>query len=92
MKRYAKNICMAGDIIRYKEEGTTLEDFKKQYGIDNFSTLTYEDNINKVFQFQDEMKHIYRDEVESEVKAHNKIVNDVELFKVPSTSFVFRKP
>ena len=83
---------MAGDIIRYKEEGTTLEDFKKQYGIDNFSTLTYEDNINKVFQFQDEMKHIYRDEVESEVKAHNKIVNDVELFKVPSTSFVFRKP
>ena len=75
-----------------KEEGTTLEDFKKQYGIDNFSAPTYEDNINKVFQFQDEMKHIYRDEVESEVKAHNRIVDDVELLKVPSTSSVFRKP
>ena len=75
-----------------KEEGTTLEDFKKQYGIDNFSAPTYEDNINKVFQFQDEMKHIYCDEVESKVKAHNKIVDDVELFKVPSTSSVFIKP
>lgn len=38
------------------------------------------------------MKHIYNDEVESEVKAHNKIVDDVELLKVPSTSFVFRNP
>ena len=27
-----KNICMAGDIMRIKEEETTLEDFKKQYG------------------------------------------------------------
>ena len=92
LKRYAKNICIAGDIIRNKEEGTTLKDFKEQYGIDNFSTHTYEDNINKVFRFQDEMKHIYYDEVESEVKTHNKIVDDVELLKVPSTSSVFRKP
>ena len=83
---------MAGDIIRNTEEGTTLKDFKRQYEIDNFLTPTYEDNINKVFEFQDEMKHIYRNEVENEVKTHNKIVDDIEMLKVPSTSSVFRRP
>ena len=92
LKRYAKNICMAGDIIKDQEQGTTLKDFKEKYGIDNFSTPTYEDNINKVFQFQDEMKKIYYDEVENEVKKHNKMVDDVVLLKAPSTSSVFRKP
>lgn len=92
LKRYAKNICIAGDIIKNQEEGTTLKNFKEKYGIDNFSTPTYEDNITKVFQFQDEMKQIYRDEVESEVIKHNKIVTDVDFLKTPSTSSVFRKP
>ena len=92
LKRYLKNICIAGDIIKNQKDGTTLEEFKKQYGIDNFSTPTYEDNINKVFEFQDEMKHIYRNEVENEVKTHNKIVDDIKMLKVPSTSSVFRRP
>ena len=92
LKRYTKNICIAGDIIRNTEEGTTLKDFKEKYEIDNFSTPTYEDNIKKVFQFQDEMKHLYREEVENEVKTHNKIVDDVDFLRVPSTSSVFRKP
>ena len=92
LKRYLKNICIAGDIIRNTEEGTTLKDFKRQYEIDNFSTPTYEDNINKVFEFQDEMKHIYYNEVENEIKTHNKIVDDIKMLKVPSTSSVFRRP
>lgn len=92
LKRYTKNICIAGDIIRNKEEGTTLKDFKEKYKIDNFSTPTYEDNIDKVFQFQDEMKHIYRNEVENEVEKHNEIVDDIEMLRVSSTSSVFRKP
>lgn len=92
LKKYAKNICIAGDIIKNQEEGTTLKNFKEQYGIDNFSTLAYEDNVNKVFQFQDEMKQAYRDEVESEVAKHNKIVTDVDFLKTPSTHSVFRKP
>lgn len=92
LKRYTKNICTAGDIIRNTEEGTTLKDFKEKYEIDNFSTPTYEDNINKAFQFQNEMKHIFRNEVESEVKTHNKIVDDIVMLKVPSTRTVFREP
>ena len=92
LKRYTKNICIAGDIIRNNEEGTTLKDFKEKYDIDNFSTSTYEDNINKVFQLQDEMKHIYRNEVESEVKTHNKIVDDIEMLRVPSTRTILKKP
>ena len=91
LKRYTKNICTAGDIIRNTEEGTTLKDFKKKYEIDSFSTPTYEDNINKVFQFQDEMKLIFRNEVESKIKTHNKIVDDVEMLRVPSNNSVFRK-
>lgn len=92
LKRYAKNICIAGDIIKNQEEGTTLKNFKEQYGIDNFSTPAYEDNVNKVFQFQDEMKQVYRDEVESEVAKHNKIATDVDFLKTSSTHSVFRKP
>lgn len=92
LKRYTKNICIAGDIIRNNEEGTTLKDFKEKYDIDNFSTSTYEDNINKVFQLQDEMKHIYRNEVESEVKTHNKIVDDIEMLRVPSTRTILKEP
>lgn len=92
LKRYLKNICIAGDIIKNQEEGSTLKDFKEKYEISSFSAPTYEDNINKVFQFQDEMKHIYRNEVENEVKTHNKIVDDVKMLKVPSTSSVFRRP
>lgn len=92
LKRYAKNICMAGDIIKDQEQGTTLKTFKEQYQINNFSTPNYEENIHKVFKFQDEMKKIYYDEVENEVKKHNKIVDDVVLLKAPSTSSVFRKP
>ena len=37
------------------------------------------------------MKHIYRNEVENEVKTHNKIVDDIKMLKVPSTSSVFRR-
>lgn len=92
LKRYTKNICISGDIIKNQEDGTTLQDFKKKYEIDSFSAPAFEENVKKVFRFQDEMKHLYREEVENEVKTHNKIVDDVEILKVPSTSSVFRKP
>ena len=92
LKRRLKNICIAGDIIKNTEKGTTLKEFKRKYGIDSFVTPTYEDNINKVFEFQDEMERIYRNEVENEVKTHNKIVDDIAMLKVPSTSSVFRRP
>lgn len=92
LKRRLKNICIAGDIISNKEEGTTLKEFKSKYRIDSFVTPTYEDNINKVFEFQDEIKHIYYNEVENGVKTHNKIVDDIKMLKVPSTSSVFRRP
>lgn len=92
LKQYAKNICMAGDIIKNQEEGTTLKDFKERYEIDNFSAPIFEENIDKVFEFQNEMKKIYRDEVESEIENHNNMVDDVTLLKGPSTSYVFRKP
>lgn len=92
LKRRLKNICIAGDIISNKEEGTTLKEFKSKYRIDSFVTPTYEDNVNKVFEFQDEIKHIYHNEVENGVKTHNKIVDDIKMLKVPSTSSVFRRP
>lgn len=92
LKKYTKNICIAGDIIKNQEEGTTLKDFKERYEIDNFSAPIFEENASKVYQFQEEIKHLYRDEVENEVKKHNKIVDDVNFLKVPSTSSVFRKP
>lgn len=92
LKRRLKNICIAGDIINQVEKGTTLREFKRKYRTDSFVTPTYEDNINKVFEFQDEMKHIYRNKVENGVKTHNKIVDDIKMLKVPSTSSVFRRP
>ena len=92
LKRHLKNICLAGDIITNQQKGTTFQNFKRKHRIEHFSTFTYKDNLNKVSQFQDEMKYIYRDEVKSEVKTHNKIVDDIEMLKVPSTSYVFRKP
>lgn len=92
LKRRLKNICIAGDIIKSAEKGTTLKEFKRKYRIDSFVTPTYEDNKNKVFEFQDEIKHIYRNEIENGVKTHNKIADDIEMLKVPSTSSVFRRP
>lgn len=92
LKKYAKNICIAGDIIKDQEEGTTLKYFKERYEIDNFSAPIFEENVSKVYQFQEEIKHLYRDEVENEVKKHNKMVDDIDFLKISSTSSIFRKP
>lgn len=92
LKRRLKNICIVGDMISNAEKGSTLKEFKRKYRIDSFVTPTYEDNINKVFEFQNEIKHAFYNEVDSEVKTHNKIADDIVMLKASSTSSVFRRP
>lgn len=82
LKQELKNICNASDFIINKEKGTSLNDFKKGYDINNFSAMNYEENRYKVNYFIKEVQSIYKDRVRNEVKEYNYINEDVNTLNI----------
>ena len=56
LKARFKNICNASDFIINKEKGTSLKYFKKDYNIQSFSAVNYNENKKKADYFEKEVK------------------------------------
>ena len=77
LKSMLKNVCNASDFIFEQEKGYALEDFKKGYGVKNFSIRNFEENEYKVYRFVEETQVRYKQRVKDDVKQHNDINRDV---------------
>lgn len=77
LKSKLKNVCNASDFIFEQEKGYALEDFKKGYGIKNFSIRNFEENEYKVYRFVEETQVRYKQRVKDDVKQHNDINRDI---------------
>ena len=73
LKSMLKNVCNASDFIFEQEKGYALEDFKKGYGVKNFSIRNFEENEYKVYRFVEETQVRYKQRVKDDVKQHNDI-------------------
>lgn len=81
LKALLKKVCKASDFIFEQENGTTLENFKKDYKITNFATKNYEENGNKAYSFVKEIQSIYKERVRNEVNEHNMINQDINFLQ-----------
>lgn len=77
LKSILKNVCNASDFIFEQEKGYALEDFKKGYGVKNFSIRNFEENEYKVYRFVEETQVRYKQRVKDDVKQHNDINRDI---------------
>lgn len=77
LKSILKNVCNASDFIFEKEKGYALEDFKKGYGIKNFSLRNFEENEYKVYRFVEETQVRYKYKIKEDIKQHNDINRDI---------------
>ena len=86
-----KNVCNASDFIFEQEKGYALEDFKKGYGVKNFSIRNFEENEYKVYRFVEETQVRYKQRVKDDVKQHNDINRDITYLQDNCTNPVMKK-
>ena len=91
LKSMLKNVCNASDFIFEKEKGYALENFKKGYGIKNFSIRNFEENEYKVYRFVEETQVRYKQRVKDEVKQHNAINRDIRHLQENCSNFAMKK-
>lgn len=91
LKSMLKNVCNASDFIFEQEKGYALEDFKKGYGVKNFSIRNFEENEYKVYRFVEETQVIYKQRVKDDVKQHNDINRDITYLQDICTNPVMKK-
>lgn len=77
LKAKIKSICNAGDFIMNKDTGTSFKIFTEEYKITNFSAVNYEENCNKLISFNEELQTLCQNQIEIEVKEHNKVTSDL---------------
>lgn len=91
LKSMLKNVCNASDFIFEQEKGYALEDFKKGYGVKNFSIRNFEENEYKVYRFVEETQVRYKQRVKDDVKQHNDINRDITYLQDNCTNPVMKK-
>ena len=91
LKSMLKNVCNASDFIFEQEKGYALEDFKKGYGVKNFSIRNFEENKYKVYRFVVEIQKIYKQRVKNEVKQHNEINTKIGYLEDNRSDHVMKK-
>lgn len=91
LKSMLKNVCNASDFIFEQEKGYALEDFKKGYGIKNFSIRNFEENEYKVYRFVEETQVRYKQRVKDDVKQHNDINRDIRYLQDNCSNPVMKK-
>lgn len=90
LKSMLKNVCNASDFIFEQEKGYALEDFKKGYGVKNFSIRNLEENEYKVYGFVEETQVRYRQKVKEEIKQHNHVNRDIRSLQDNDSSYVMK--
>ena len=91
LKSMLKNVCNASDFIFEQEKGYALEDFKKGYGVKNFSIRNFEENEYKVYRFVEETQVRYKQKVKNDVKYHNDINRDIRYLQDNCSNPVMKK-
>ncbi len=91
LKSMLKNVCNASDFIFEQEKGYALEDFKKGYGVKNFSIRNFEENEYKVYRFVEETQVRYKQRVKDDVKYHNDINRDIRYLQDNCSNPVMKK-
>ena len=91
LKSMLKNVCNASDFIFEQEKGYALEDFKKGYGVKNFSIRNFEENEYKVYRFVEETQVRYKQRVKDDVKYHNDINRDIRYLQDNCSNLVMKK-
>lgn len=91
LKSMLKNVCNASDFIFEQEKGYSLEDFKKGYGVKNFSIRNFEENEYKVYKFVEETQVRYKQRVKDDVKQHNDINRDIRYLQDNCNNPVMKK-
>lgn len=91
LKSMLKNVCNASDFIFEQEKGYALEDFKKGYGVKNFSIRNFEENEYKVYRFVEETQVRYKQKVKDDVKQHNDINRDIRYLEDNCNNPVMKK-
>ena len=86
-----KNVCNASDFIFEQEKGYALEDFKKGYGVKNFSIRNFEENEYKVYSLVEKTQIRYKERVKDEVKQHNAINRDIRHLQENCSNFAMKK-
>lgn len=91
LKSMLKNVCNASDFIFEQEKGYALEDFKKGYGVKNFSIRNFEENEYKVYRFVVETQKNYKQRVKNEVVKHNEINTKIGYLEDNRSDHVMKK-
>lgn len=91
LKSMLKNVCNASDFIFEQEKGYALEDFKKGYGVKNFSIRNFEENEYKVYRFVKETQVRYKQRVKDDVKQHNDINRDIRYLQDNCSNPIMKK-
>lgn len=91
LKSMLKNVCNASDFIFEQEKGYALEDFKKGYGVKNFSIRNFEENEYKVYRFVEETQARYKQKIKDDVKQHNDINRDIRYLQDNCSNPVMKK-
>ena len=91
LKSMLKNVCNASDFIFEQEKGYALENFKKGYGIKNFSIRNFEENEYKVYRFVEETQVRYKQRVKDDVKQHNETNRDIRYLQDNCSNFAMKK-
>lgn len=91
LKSMLKNVCNASDFIFEQEKGYALEDFKKGYGVKNFSIRNFEENEYMVYRFVEETQVRYKQKVKDDVKQHNDINRDIRYLQDNCSNPVMKK-
>lgn len=91
LKSILKNVCNASDFIFEQEKGYALEDFKKGYGVKNFSIRNFEENEYKVYRFVEETQVRYKQRVKDDVKQHNDINRDIRYLQDNCSNPIMKK-
>ena len=91
LKSMLKNVCNASNFIFEQEKGYALEDFKRGYGVKNFSIRNFEENEYKVYRFVEETQVRYKQRVKDDVKYHNDINRDIRYLQDNCSNLVMKK-
>ena len=91
LKSMLKNVCNASNFIFEQEKGYALEDFKKGYGVKNFSIRNFEENEYKVYRFVEETQVRYKQRVKDDVKQHNDINRDIRYLQDNCSNPIMKK-
>lgn len=91
LKSMLKNVCNASDFIFEQEKGYALEDFKKGYGVKNFSIRNFEENEYKVYRFVEETQLRYKQRVKEDVNQHNSVNKDIIYLQDNTSNYGMKK-